>query len=175
MTLDNLSLALYLNNIEIIKRLDKLKQDINAGNAQNFTDVNDKINNINNKIQEIIESLDSTNNVLKTHIESADIHVNASIKNIISKLSVNDGRLFYNGAEIGSSDTKKFTSVIRGNASRKAFTVTHNLGTKDVVATVKDQDGEMCFVDYIINDNNNITLNFENAPSGTAVYTVTVL
>ena len=73
------------------------------------------------------------------------------------------------GGGSGGSNTK-YTETLLGNATDTDFTVTHNLNTRDVVASVHDLSSvnrEIINVDIIIVDNNSIQIQFDSPPTAT--------
>ena len=73
------------------------------------------------------------------------------------------------GGGSGGSNTK-YTETILGNGTDSDFTVTHNLNTRDVVASVHDLSSvnrEIINVDIIIVDDNSIEVRFDSPPTST--------
>jgi hypothetical protein len=69
---------------------------------------------------------------------------------------------------------RKFSSTI-GDGSTTAITVTHNLGTRDVVVSVRDvATNSGAFVDWVANTTNQVTITFLNAPASNS-FRVTVV
>lgn len=91
-----------------------------------------------------------------------------SNNNISVKLDANSGlSLSPNGLKIANTaSTNKFSSMI-GNGTNTTFQVTHNLGTEDVIVSVRQNTGqkEAIFTDWRVVDANKIELSFAFAPA----------
>ena len=78
------------------------------------------------------------------------------------------------GARANLGATGKFSSDV-GNGSATTITVTHNLGTQDVVVTVREKaTNQVVYPDIEMTDANNIKLYFATAPAS-GQYRVTVV
>lgn len=166
MTLNNLGFALYINNVEIMKRMGKLKEEMDLSNSK-------ELDSIKKQVSQMLSDIQKINEEFANHVKDNNVHVSKNIKEIIEKLSESNGKLTYDGNEIGGG-VKTYTSTIHGNGNKKEFTIQHNLGSTDVSVRMKDQHGETCFTDYSAQDGNTVVLEFTDAPAGTEVYTVTV-
>ena len=63
---------------------------------------------------------------------------------------------------------RKFSTLI-GDGTSTSITVTHSLGTKDVVVSIRDAASDAAvFVDWVANSTSQITITFLNAPSANA-------
>lgn len=70
---------------------------------------------------------------------------------------------------------KKYTSAITGTGSATSFTVTHNLGTKNVIVQVYNSSGETVVVDTTRTSTAVVTLAFDTAPTTSETFTVLIL
>jgi hypothetical protein len=77
--------------------------------------------------------------------------------------------------EISQSTIHKYTGTITGNGSTTAFTITHNLGTKDVVVSVYDANYNVVFVDIAATTTAAVTVTFATAPATSTVYKVVII
>lgn len=68
---------------------------------------------------------------------------------------------------------RKYAAAI-GDGSTTSIVVTHNLGTVDVVVTVKDTSGNVVYPDIAATTANSVTITFANAPASNA-YRVVVI
>lgn len=68
----------------------------------------------------------------------------------------------------------KYKTTISGDGVTEEFTITHNLNTEDIILTLKDIDGNICFIDYTIIDDQSIIIKYANAPTITDKYTLTI-
>jgi hypothetical protein len=69
---------------------------------------------------------------------------------------------------------RKFSTLI-GDAVSTSITVTHNLGTQDVVVSIRDASTNSgVFVDWIANSTSQVTISFLNAPASNA-FRITVI
>lgn len=76
---------------------------------------------------------------------------------------------------VGSAVTvlKRYSGNITGDASKTSFTVTHNLGTRDIIAQVYDNSTyDEVMVDIIRTNTNTATIAFAKAPANGKVYRV---
>ena len=80
--------------------------------------------------------------------------------------------------ELGSAVTilKKYTGTITANSSTTSFTITHNLGTRDVVVQVYDATTyEDVIVDVVRTSTSAVTVTFGTAPATGTDYKVVVI
>jgi hypothetical protein len=69
---------------------------------------------------------------------------------------------------------RKFSTLI-GDAVSTSITVTHNLGTQDVVVSIRDASTNSgVFVDWVANSTSQVTISFLNAPASNA-FRITVI
>lgn len=62
----------------------------------------------------------------------------------------------------------KFVATV-GDGTATTYTISHNMGTKDIIVQVSDATTfEVVYVNIAISDDNSITLNFEKAPAANA-------
>ena len=77
--------------------------------------------------------------------------------------------------ELGSAVTilKKYSATITGDATKTSFTVTHNLGSRDVVIQVYDNTTyDEVIVDIVRTNTNTATISFAKAPASGKGYRV---
>lgn len=69
----------------------------------------------------------------------------------------------------------KYTTTL-GDGTKTSFTVTHNLGTRDIVATIREtgNDYEVVYTDILVTTDNTLTVLFGAAPAS-AQYTITIV
>ncbi|CAM5772043.1 hypothetical protein LMIY3S_03711 [Labrys miyagiensis] len=79
------------------------------------------------------------------------------------------------GVDISSAVPSKYAGTITGNASTTSFTVTHNLGTTDVVVMVMDSSGNQVMPDITAATTNTVTVAFATAPGSGVTYRVVVI
>ena len=61
---------------------------------------------------------------------------------------------------------KKFSSTITGDGSKTSYTITHNLGSRDVIVQVYDNETyEEVLVDIVRATTNTVTISFAIAPA----------
>lgn len=80
--------------------------------------------------------------------------------------------------EIDSAVTilKKYTRTIEGNSTTADFTITHNIGTKDVIVQVYDAStNEDVMVDIARTTINTVTISFASAPTTGTDYNVVIV
>jgi len=78
--------------------------------------------------------------------------------------------------DAGSGMTTKYTEDFIGDGLKDVFTVTHNLGTPDVLVSIRDlMTNDRWLTDIDIVDNNTIKLTFDNVPENTQNFRVTVI
>lgn len=80
--------------------------------------------------------------------------------------------------ELGSAVTilKKYTGTITANSSTSNFTITHNLGTRDVIVQVYDATTyEDVIVDIVRTSTSAVTVSFATAPTTGTNYKVVVI
>lgn len=80
--------------------------------------------------------------------------------------------------EYGSAVTilKKYAATITGDASKTSFTITHNLGSRDVTVQVYDGTSyEEVIVDVTRTSTSVVTIGFASAPATGATYRVVVI
>lgn len=80
--------------------------------------------------------------------------------------------------EYGSAVTilKKYAATITGDASKTSFTITHNLGSRDVTVQVYDSTSyEEVIVDVTRTSTSVVTIGFASAPATGATYRVVVI
>ena len=71
---------------------------------------------------------------------------------------------------------KKYSGTITGNASTKSFTITHNLGSRDVIVQVYDGTSyEEVMVDVARTTTSAVTIGFASAPATGTTYKVVVI
>ena len=70
---------------------------------------------------------------------------------------------------------KKYTGTITGTGSATSFTVTHNLGTKNVIVQVYNSSGETVVVDTTRTSTTAVTLAFKTAPTTSETFIVLIL
>jgi hypothetical protein len=70
--------------------------------------------------------------------------------------------------------SRKYAASLTGDSTTSAFTVTHNLGTKDVVVSVRDSADNAVLVDWVATTTNTITVNFGAPPASGVIYRVVV-
>lgn len=71
---------------------------------------------------------------------------------------------------------KKYSGTITGNASTKSFTITHNLGSRDVIVQVYDGTSyEEVMVDVARTTISAVTIGFASAPATGTTYKVVVI
>ena len=81
-------------------------------------------------------------------------------------------------SEYGSAVTilQKYTSTITGDSSTKTFTITHSLGSRDVIVQVYDGTGyDEVIVDVIRTTTSAVTIGFASAPATGTTYKVVVI
>ena len=76
---------------------------------------------------------------------------------------------------LSNNKTDKFVGTITGNATTTTFTITHNLGTREVVVSVYDHEYEEVIVDIVRNSANTIQCVFGTAPAASDTFTVVVI
>ena len=73
-------------------------------------------------------------------------------------------------------ETQKYTGTITGNGTTTSFTVTHNLGSRDVVVNVYDGSNyEDVIVDIVRTSTSALTVSFASAPASGKTYKVVVV
>lgn len=70
--------------------------------------------------------------------------------------------------------TQKYAATITGNGSSTSFTVTHSLGTQDVVVQVQDSSRNVVYPDIQANSTSQATISFGAAPANGVTYRVIV-
>jgi len=95
----------------------------------------------------------------------------------VSVKPVSGGRITVaaGGVDVSSVVPSKFAATITGNASATAFTVTHNLGTTDIICQVWDASGNLVAVDTVATSTTVATINFATAPGSGVTYRVVVI
>lgn len=69
---------------------------------------------------------------------------------------------------------KKFSSTITGNGSTAEFTVTHNIGNKDVIVSIYDNSYNMIMTDVVLTSTTACKINFATAPASGTTYHVVI-
>jgi len=69
----------------------------------------------------------------------------------------------------------KYTTTITGDDATTVFTVTHNLGSAAIVASIQAADGSLQDADFRAISATQMTVTFTTAPASTEVITVTVI
>ena len=79
------------------------------------------------------------------------------------------------GTLITAQLANKYTTTL-GNAADTSFTVTHNLNSRDIVATIHEtgDDYEVVYTDIKVTTANTVTVSFATAPTA-AQYTITIV
>lgn len=73
-------------------------------------------------------------------------------------------------------ETQKYTGTITGNGTTTSFTVTHNLGSRDVIVNVYDGSNyEDVIVDIVRTSTSALTVSFASAPASGKTYKVVVV
>lgn len=73
----------------------------------------------------------------------------------------------------GYSTLKKYSTNITGDASKTSFTITHNLGSRDLIIQVYDNSSyDEVMVDVVRTNNSSATISFAQAPASGKVYRV---
>lgn len=105
----------------------------------------------------------------------ADILSSAQTTSAVYPIKVNkQGQI----TELGSAVTilKKYTGTITGNGSNKTFTITHSLGSRDVVVQIYDGTSyEEVMVDVTRTTTSAVTVGFASAPTSGTTYKVVVI
>lgn len=70
---------------------------------------------------------------------------------------------------------KKYIGTIKGTGSATSFTVTHSLGTKNVIVQIYNSSGETVVTDVTRTSTTVVTLTFNTAPTTSETFTVLVL
>ena len=79
------------------------------------------------------------------------------------------------GVAVDTSVVARKYSANVGNGSSTSIAITHSLGTKDVVVSLRlNADDSMVITDWVATDTNTVTLTFASAPASNA-YRVTVI
>ena len=75
-----------------------------------------------------------------------------------------------NRIEIGGSPSvSKYTTTI-GNGSTKTFTITHNLGTQDIIVSgIALASNSNIWLEYTITNDNSISITFDAAPASNSI------
>ena len=79
-----------------------------------------------------------------------------------------------NRIEIGGSSSdnppvSKYTTTI-GNGSTKTFTITHNLGTQDIIVSgIALASNSNIWLEYTITNDNSISITFDAAPASNSI------
>jgi len=108
----------------------------------------------------------------------ADASVDLGSSTVTGTLAVANGgtgATTTSGAKSSLGFTTKFSEAI-GDGSTLSYTVTHNLGTRDVIVTVykNSSDYEVVFADVKHATDNTVTVAFASAPSSNAYKVVVV-
>lgn len=86
--------------------------------------------------------------------------------------AVQNTGIIVNGSGIGidtAVTARKFSASI-GNGSSTALTITHNLGTKDVIVVLRENSGDAAVLaDWVATDTNTVTATFAVAPASNAI------
>lgn len=119
---------------------------------------------------------------------SADASITATLPNVATagtykSVTVNAKGLVTSGtnpttlAGYGITDAaKKYAVDITGTGAATSFTVTHNLGTTDIVTFIKEATTlAKVEVEEVVTNTNTLTINFNTAPANGKVYRVTVI
>ncbi len=78
--------------------------------------------------------------------------------------------------EIGQSTIPKYVGTITGNGTTTSFTITHDLGTRDVIVNIYDGSTyEDVIVDVIRTSTSVVTVTFAQAPASGTTYKVVVV
>lgn len=70
---------------------------------------------------------------------------------------------------------RKFSATITGDGSTTSFTITHNLGTQDVIFMMRDSSQNEVGVDFVAATVNTGTISFGQAPASGATFRATVM
>jgi len=113
-----------------------------------------------------------------TSSKMADASVDLGSSTVTGTLAVANGgtgATTTSGAKSSLGFTTKFSEAI-GDGSTLSYTVTHNLGTRDVIVTVykNSSDYEVVFADVKHATDNTVTVAFASAPSSNAYKVVVV-
>jgi hypothetical protein len=76
---------------------------------------------------------------------------------------------------VASSTPQKYAGTITGDGSTTSFTVTHSLGTQDVVVQLQDSSHNVVDADIQANSTSQVTVAFAVAPANTVTYRVVVI
>lgn len=101
-----------------------------------------------------------------------------NISSVTSRVATAEGNittLQQSVTSLTNNKTDKFVGTITGNATTTTFTITHNLGTRDVVVSVYDHDYEDVIVDIVRNGDNTIQCLFGTAPTASETFTVVII
>lgn len=109
------------------------------------------------------DALDLVGNQFNVKVDGTTIDINGS-----NELEVVSGAF-----------PKKFTGTVTGDGTTTVFTVTHSLGTSDVVTAVRATSGtfadQYVIVDIAKSSTSAITLTFATAPANLATFSVTAI
>lgn len=132
---------------------------------------------VNSKIQEVAESATAVSyaNGLGDNTTIGTLTIDGTANGILLRAANIIAALGYTPADSTAVTgvTKKYAGAITKSSST-SYTITHNLGTRDVIVQVYDPSSyEQVLVDVKMTDANKVTLTFASAPS--ANYRVVVI
>lgn len=97
---------------------------------------------------------------------------------VISVVAKASGGIVVDGTGVSLDTTiaaRKFSATITGDGSATSFTVTHNLGTQDIVPAFRDSANVGIEVDWVATSTTVMTVNFAVAPTNGTTFRATVL
>lgn len=106
---------------------------------------------------------------------TADVKLQATNSYLVSSSGLAVDKTALESALVSDSFTKKYSSNVANLSSATSISITHSLGTRDVVVNVYDNstyDTVEC--DVVRTDSNNVTLSFSVAPANNA-YRVVII
>ncbi len=113
--------------------------------------------------------------VMQGNIDGAVVGPASAVANRVAVFNGTTGKLIKDGGVTLSVFAKRY-KVAFGDATNTAYVITHNLGSRDVIVTVRTTDSpyEVVYPDIAMTTTNTITLTFATAPTLNQ-YTITVI
>lgn len=80
-----------------------------------------------------------------------------------------NNRIEIGGSSSDNPSVSKYTTTI-GNGSTKTFTITHNLGTQDIIVSgIALASNSNIWLEYTITNDNSISITFDAAPASNSI------
>lgn len=104
------------------------------------------------------------------NVKDASVSQKGVVKIDNTTIKINEsGQIYAIPATIGTTDT------ITGDGTTSTFYIIHDLGTKNIIASVYDSNGKLVVVDITTTSNSTITVGFKNAPAVDTEYRVVIM